>query len=76
MILLLLSLVIFVAVWIAVLDDNKKHRVIAVALFLIAMSFHVAIVTRVSTIVSACEADLIYGEKCVLKAVPVYTLGS
>ena len=76
MILLLLSLIIFIAVWIAVLDDNKKHRVIALAVFLIAMSFHIAIVSRVSTIVSACEADLIYGEKCVLQAVPVYTVGN
>lgn len=75
MILLLLSLVIFIAVWIAVLDDNKKNRVIALVVFLLAMSFHIAILTRVSTIVSACEADLTYGEKCVLQAVPVYKLG-
>jgi uncharacterized BrkB/YihY/UPF0761 family membrane protein len=74
MILLFLSLVIFIAVWIAVLDDNKKHRAIALAVFLIAMSFHIAIVSRVSTITSACEADLTYGEKCVLQAIPVYQL--
>lgn len=72
MILLLLSLIIFIAVWIAMLSENHKHRVIALAVFLIAITFNIAIVTRVSTIVSACEADLAYGEKCVLQAVPVY----
>lgn len=72
---LLPSFIIFIAVWIAILDDNHKHRVVALAVFLLATMFNVAILASVLIITSACEADLIYGEKCVLQAVPVHTLG-
>lgn len=76
MILLLLpSFIIFIAVWIATLSKDKKHRVIATAVLLTAMSFQIAVLGSFASLIYACEADLAYGGKCVLRAVPVYQLG-
>ena len=72
---LLIFILIYLLVAFITYSEKPILRVIVMSICLVTLLITIAILAEMYNKLSACEADSTYGEKCVLQAIPVHTLG-